>query len=171
MLTVNIVCVGNLKEKFWIDAQNEYAKRLSKFCKLNIIELFEQNKFEDTEKILQIEGEDIIKHLNGKCILLDICGKESSSEEFARQMQNISLTCSVITFVIGSSYGVSKDVKDKIKDRLSFGRATYPHNLARIILLEQVYRCFMINSGSKYHKWLKQIEKEWAKKCATEYNY
>ena len=152
MLTINIVCVGNLKEKFWIDAQNEYSKRLSKFCKLNIIELAEQNKFEDVEKILQTEGEEIIKHLSGKCILLDIGGKESSSQEFARNLQDYSLNNSSITFVIGSSYGVSQQVKEKIKDRLSFGKATYPHNLARIILLEQVYRCFMINSGSKYHK-------------------
>ena len=152
MLTINIVCVGNLKEKFWQDAQSEYAKRLSKFCKLNIIELAEQNKFEDIEKVLQVEGEDIISKLVGKCFLLDIGGKELSSEEFAQKMQDVSLNDSTITFVIGSSYGVSKEVKNKIKDRLSFGRATYPHNLARIILLEQVYRCFMINSGSKYHK-------------------
>lgn len=152
MLTINVVCVGNLKEKFWQDAQNEYAKRLSKFCKLNVIELTEQNKFEDTDKILQVEGEDIIKHLTGRCVLLDIGGKERTSEEFAKFLDNIAMSDSTITFVIGSSYGVSQDVKNKIKDRLSFGKATYPHNLARVILLEQVYRCFMINSGSKYHK-------------------
>lgn len=152
MLTINIVCVGNLKEKFWQEAQNEYSKRLSKFCKLNMIELTEQNKFEDISKILQIEGEEILSKLNGKCFLLDIGGKELSSEDFAKKLDEISLTNSSVTFVIGSSYGVNDQVKDKIKDRLSFGKATYPHNLARIILLEQIYRCFMINSGSKYHK-------------------
>jgi len=152
VITINIICVGNLKEKFWVEAQNEYSKRLSKFCKLNIIEIAEQNKFDDPDKILQVEGQDIINKLNGKCFLLDIGGKEFSSEEFAEKLNNVSLTDSIISFVIGSSYGVSPDVKNKIKDKLSFGKATYPHNLARIILLEQVYRCFMINSGSKYHK-------------------
>lgn len=152
MLTINIVCVGNLKERFWLDAQNEYVKRLTKFCKFNIVEVAEQNRYDDTAKTLQIEGEDILNRLHGKCILLDICGKEFSSEEFAKHINQLSLTNSTITFVIGSSHGVSKEVKEKIKDRLSFGKATYPHNLARIILLEQVYRCFMINSGSKYHK-------------------
>ena len=152
MLNINIVCVGNLKEKFWADAQNEYAKRLSKFCKLNIIEIEEQNKLNDIDKILQSEGQNIINKLTGKNFLLDIGGKELSSEDFAKLISQVSLSNSTITFVIGSSYGVSSEVKDKIKDRLSFGKATYPHNLARIILLEQVYRCFMINSGSKYHK-------------------
>ena len=152
MLTVNIVCVGNLKENFWTDAQKEYSKRLSKFCKLNIIELTEQNKYEDIEKILLVEGEDIEKRLAGKCLLLDIEGKEYSSNQLASLISQISLNESIITFVIGSSYGVSQGVKNKIKDKLSFGKATYPHNLARIILLEQVYRAFMINSGSKYHK-------------------
>lgn len=152
MLTINIVCVGNLKEKFWQDAQNEYLKRLSKFCKINIVEIAEQNKYEDISKILQIEGEDILNKLSGQCFLLDIAGKELTSEEFAQKVEQVSLNNSVITFVIGSSYGVSPQVKNKIKDKLSFGKATYPHNLARVILLEQIYRCFMINSGSKYHK-------------------
>lgn len=152
MLTINIVCVGNLKEKFWQDAQSEYVKRLSKFCKLNVIELSEQNKFEDVDKILQVEGEDILNHLNGKTFLLDIGAKELTSEEFAKKLSDICLTNSQISFVVGSSYGVSRAVKNQIKDKLSFGKATYPHNLARIILLEQIYRCFMINSGSKYHK-------------------
>lgn len=152
MIAINIVCVGNLKEKFWTDAQSEYSKRLAKFCKLKIIEIAEQNKYNDINKILQIEGKDIIENLDGKCFLLDIGGKELSSEEFAKNLNEVSLNNSTITFVIGSSYGVSNEVKEKIKDRLSFGKATYPHNLARIILLEQVYRCFMINSGSKYHK-------------------
>lgn len=152
MLTINIVCVGNLKEKFWQDAQNEYLKRLSKFCKLNVVEVAEQNKFDDIDKILEVEGKEIINKLNGKSILLDVGGQELSSEEFALKISKISLKNSTITFVIGSSYGISDDVKQKIQDRLSFGRATYPHNLARIILLEQIYRCFMINSGSKYHK-------------------
>ena len=152
MITINLICVGNLKEKFWRDACEEYSKRLSKFCKLKIVELDEQNKFENIEKIKEIEGQDIISHLGGKNILLDIKGKEYSSEEFASFLQTSALDNSTLTFVIGGSYGVSQNVKDKIKDKLSFGKATYPHNMARIIVLEQIYRAFMINGGGKYHK-------------------
>ena len=84
--------------------------------------------------------------------MLDIKGQEYTSEEFALKLQNMMQTDSVVTFVIGGSYGCSEDVRKNIKDKLSFGKATYPHNLARIILLEQIYRAFMINSGAKYHK-------------------
>ena len=152
MITINLVCVGNLKEKFWQEACAEYSKRLSKFCKLNIIEVAEQNKFDNIEKIKEVEGEDIISRLNGKCFLLEINGKEFSSEEFAKEISKSSLEASTLTFVIGGSYGTSDAVKNKIKDKLSFGKATYPHNLARVILLEQIYRAFMINSGGRYHK-------------------
>ena len=152
MITINLVCVGNLKEKFWQEASAEYVKRLSKFCKLNIIELAEQNKYDNIEKIKEIEGQDILDRLSGKCFLLEIGGKQYTSEEFAAVISNSALQSSVLTFVIGGSYGTSGTVKDKIKDKLSFGKATYPHNLARIILLEQIYRAFMINGGGKYHK-------------------
>ena len=152
MITINLVCVGNLKEKFWQDASSEYQKRLSKFCKLNVIELQEQNKYEDIDKIKQIEGEDICTKLSGKCYLLDIGGKQFSSEELASEIQVSSLDNSTLTFVIGGSYGVSEKVRGTVKNKISFGKATYPHNLARIILLEQIYRSFMINSGAKYHK-------------------
>jgi len=152
MITINILCVGNLKEKFWQDASKEYEKRLLKFCKLNIIELAEQNKYENIDKIKEMEGEDIIKHLDGKSFLLDIGAKQYSSEEFADKIESTSLNTSTLTFVIGGSYGVSDKVKMTISDKLSFGKATYPHNLARIILLEQIYRAFMIKGGGKYHK-------------------
>lgn len=152
MITINLVCVGNLKEKFWKDAADEYKKRLSKFCKLNIIEVQEQNKYDDIEKIKQLEGDDICTKLAGKCYLLDIGGNQYASEEFASEIQHSSLVNSSLTFVIGGSYGVSEKVRSSIKSRISFGKATYPHNLARIILLEQIYRAFMINSGAKYHK-------------------
>ena len=152
MITINLVCVGNLKEKFWQDASGEYQKRLSKFCKLNVIELQEQTKFDDIEKIKQVEGEDICTRLAGKCYLLDIGGKQFTSEDFAKEIQLSSLENSTLTFVIGGSYGVSEKVRNAIKNKISFGKATYPHNLARVILLEQIYRSFMINSGGKYHK-------------------
>lgn len=154
MITINIVCVGNLKEKFWSEAEKEYLKRLSRFCKVVVKEVEEQNKYEVVDKIISVEGEKILSALEGKSILLDIQGKELTSEQFASKIKDISLKSSSITFVIGGSYGVSSDVKRKIEDKVSFGKVTYPHNLARIILLEQIYRAFMINSNSKYHKWL-----------------
>ncbi len=152
MITINIVCVGNLKEEFWRKASEEYQKRLSRFCKLNIIELAEQNNLSSIEKTLEKEGEDILKHLSGKNYLLAIEGKEYSSEDLAKVINNDMMETSEITFVIGSSCGVSDKVKSSIKNKVSFGKATFPHNLARIMLLEQVYRAFMINSGSSYHK-------------------
>ncbi len=152
MISINLVCVGNLKEKFWKDACDEYIKRLSRFCKLNIIEIQEQNNLSSTEKTLEKEGQDILKHLSGKSILLDIEGKQYSSQEFSNKLQSLEQETSEITFVIGSSCGVSQEVKSNIKDKISFGKATFPHNLARVILLEQIYRAFMIKSGSTYHK-------------------
>lgn len=155
MITINLVCVGNLKEKFWQEASKEYEKRLSKFCKLNIIELAEQNKYENIEKIKEIEGQNILKTIDekgGKTFLLAIKGKEYSSEEFAFAIENIAMQHSTINFVIGGSYGTSEMVNEKLTNKISFGKATYPHNLARIILLEQIYRAFMLNGGGKYHK-------------------
>ena len=152
MINVKLVCVGNLKESFWKDAVGEYSKRLSKFCKLKIVELTEKNKFSDIERIKEEEGKEILANLEGKPFLLDIGGKLLSSEDFAKEIETSALSNSTLTFVIGGSYGVSKAVKDAIKDKISFGKITYPHNLARVILVEQIYRAFMINSGSSYHK-------------------
>lgn len=152
MITINIVCVGNLKEKFWKEACEEYQKRLSRFCKLNIIELAEQNNLGNDIKTLEKEGEDILKHISGKTMLLAIEGKQLSSEEFADKIEKETLTTSELTFVIGSSCGVSEKVKSGIKEKISFGKATFPHNLARVMLLEQIYRAFMIKNGSTYHK-------------------
>lgn len=152
MLTINIVCVGNLKEKFWKEAQEEYKKRLSRFCLLNIIELKEENELSQIERILEIEGESILKNLKGISYLMAIEGKQFSSEEFANKISKDSLKSSQLSFVIGSSYGVCEEVKQKIPNKISFGLSTFPHNLARIMLLEQIYRSFMINTGAKYHK-------------------
>ncbi len=152
MLNIKIICVGNLKEDFWKEACNEYAKRLSRFANIKIVELAEQNKFDNTERILKEEGCEIIKNLSGHPTLLDVQGKLISSENLAIKIQQDSLCSSELTFVIGGSYGFSQEVKDKVKDKISFGKITLPHNLARVVLLEQLYRAFMINSGSKYHK-------------------
>ncbi len=152
MINIRLLCVGNLKEEFWQKAEKEYAKRLSKFCKLEIIECCEQNKYDDIEKIKEKEGEEIALNLKGKNILFDLGGKELSSEEFASRLENLALTNSTITFIIGGSYGVSEKIKQTVQDKISLGKMTFPHNLARIMLLEQIYRGFMINAGAKYHK-------------------
>lgn len=151
MLNINIVCVGKLKEQFWKDAEKEYSKRLTKFCNLKIIEIDDVNQGEML-KDLEIEGKAILNQIKGKPYLLAIKGEEYSSEDFAEELENLKLNNSQISFVIGGSNGVSNDVVKKIPNKISFGKVTYPHNLARIILLEQIYRAFMINSGSKYHK-------------------
>ena len=152
MLNVNVVCVGNLKEKFSKDAEKEYLKRLSKFCKLNVIELKEQNKLSNTTLIKEKEGEEIIKNLSSYNILCDLGGENLSSEEFANRLEKLALKNSKITFVIGGSYGVSEKVKNACQIKISFSRMTFPHNLFRIMLLEQIYRAFTILNGINYHK-------------------
>lgn len=152
MLNVNVVCVGNLKEKFSQDAEKEYLKRLSKFCKLNVVELKEQNKLSNIMLIKEKEGEEIIKNLSSYNILCDLVGENLSSEEFANSIEKLSLTNSKITFVIGGSYGVSEKVKNACQMKISFSKMTFPHNLFRIMLLEQIYRAFTILNGVSYHK-------------------
>lgn len=152
MITLNLVCVGNLKEKFWRDAEAEYKKRLQRFCKLNIIEIEEKNNESSTEITLSKEGKEILSKSKGYIILMDRLGKTMSSEEFATDIEKLSLTNSEITFIIGSSCGVSDEVKNLSNKLISFGKNTFPHNLARIMLLEQIYRCFCINNNIKYHK-------------------
>ena len=151
MININIVCVGSLKEKFWIDAVSEYGKRLSRFCKLKILELPQQEKF-DKQKCLEGEGDEILRAVRGYKILLDIEGQQLTSNELAKKIEKVSLSNSEITFIIGGSYGVSEKVKEQVDFRLSFGKITLPHNLARVVLVEQIYRAFMITSGNTYHK-------------------
>lgn len=152
MITINIVCVGNLKEKFSKDEQAEYCKRLSAFCKLNIIEIKEQNQLVVPELILEKEGDEILKKIKGYCILCDINSKEMTSQQFAEKLNGLMQETSTITFIIGGSYGVSEKVKDAVKQKISFSPMTFPHNLFRIMLLEQIYRAFAINTGKTYHK-------------------
>lgn len=156
MLTVNIVCVGKIKESYFRDAIAEYSKRLGRFCKLNVIEVDEELQKSETakeiERVKQREGDRIIAKLNGLVIALDSQGKELTSNGLADYISNVSLTNSAISFVIGGSNGLSADVKNKADMLLSFGKVTYPHQLMRVILTEQIYRAFMINSNSAYHK-------------------
>ena len=155
MLKVNIVAVGKVKEKYFLDGIAEYQKRLSRFCDFKIIEVAEENysKFDDglVEVIKKAEAERILPHLKGKVYAMAIEGKQTSSEIFAKNLKNISQNYSEVTFVIGGSYGLSQEVKSK-SELFSFSQMTFPHTLFRLMLSEQIYRAFMINSGSAYHK-------------------
>lgn len=151
-MTINIVCVGNLKEKFSRDEQAEYLKRLSAFCKVNIVELKEQNNLSNPALIVQKEGEEILHKLDGFCVLCDLGGKQLSSTALAQNLQGCMQNASTITFVVGGSYGVSESVKNACQVSLCFSQMTFPHNLFRIMLLEQLYRAFTIINGKSYHK-------------------
>jgi len=144
MLSINIICVGNLKESYLREAAVEYIKRLSRFCKLNIIEI--------PESTLIKEKQEILKYADGYIFSLCVEGTEMSSEFFAEKIEEISMNSSKISFIIGSSEGLDSQVKQTSDFKLSFSKFTYPHQLMRIILLEQIYRAFTINNNAKYHK-------------------
>ena len=144
MIRINLICVGKLKESYWREACAEYAKRLSRFCKLEICELAE--RFSPKE-----EAEEILKHLRGHVIALAVEGRRCSSEKFAADIKKLCDAGAEITLVIGSSCGLDNAVKSRA-ELVSFSEMTFPHQMFRVILLEQLYRAFMINSGSEYHK-------------------
>lgn len=145
MIKVNIVCVGKIKESFYRDAVSEYAKRLSRFCRFEVKELAEGRNPED-------EADGILKNAKGYIIALCIEGKELSSTQLAERIKTLCDRGEEISFIIGSSCGLSEKVKSAADLRLSFSPMTFPHQLMRVILSEQIYRAFMINSGSEYHK-------------------
>lgn len=157
MVTINLICVGNIKEKYFTDAFAEYAKRLTKFCKLNVTEVAEHKltgKATDGN-ILQVkekEGEKILQKISGQVVLLDVLGKQLSSPQLADKLESFAMTNSTISFVIGGSYGVSDAVKSKADFLLSFSPMTFPHQLMRVVLAEQLYRAFTINNNILYHK-------------------
>lgn len=150
---IKIITVGNIKEKYLKDAIDEYLKRLKKFTSIEIIELKDEGLVEE-QKAIQLEGEKILKNISPKdyLITLEIEGKEYSSEEFAEKINQIQIENSNIVFVIGGSYGLSKDIKDKSKMHLSFSKMTFPHQLFRVFLLEQIYRAYKILNNESYHK-------------------
>lgn len=156
MITINIICVGNIKEKFYIDALKEYEKRLSAFCKFNIIELRETNYSNpspsEIEKIKQEEGKKILEKLKKFNVLLSLKGKEFTSEELASFILEKQQVTSEINFIIGGSYGVSREVEENVQFKLSFSKLTFPHQLMRVILIEQIYRAFTIIHNKGYHK-------------------
>lgn len=150
---IKIITVGNLKEKYLKDALEEYKKRISRYTNIEIIEVNDEGHVEQ-EKAIKIEGQKILKYISNKdyLITLEIEGKQLSSEEFATKIDNILIENSNITFVIGGSYGLSDEIKQKSNLHLSFSKMTFPHQLFRILLLEQIYRCYKINNNESYHK-------------------
>ena len=159
MLSINILCIGKVKEKFFKDAIDEYSKRLSKYCKLNILELPDEKipdktnpKLED--EIKTKECDNIINHIkkDSYIICLDLKGKEFSSEEFSKSIENISMQASQITFVIGGSLGLTEKILNLSKQKICFSKMTFPHQLIRVFLLEQLFRAFKISNGETYHR-------------------
>ncbi|MBQ8196708.1 MAG: 23S rRNA (pseudouridine(1915)-N(3))-methyltransferase RlmH [Clostridia bacterium] len=157
MVKINVVAVGKVKEKYFLDGINEYAKRLGKYCEFTITEIAEENyqKVDDAliNQIKEKEGARILPHLKGYVFAMAIEGKNFSSNDLAVKLKNLTDNGSgVITFVIGGSYGLADGVKNKANELLSFSKMTFPHTLFRLMLTEQLYRAFSINSGSAYHK-------------------
>ena len=143
---IKIVCVGKIKEKYLRDAISDYEKRISKYHKINIIEVEDSNMKEESIIILKnIKKDDFV-------ITLEINGNVISSMEFANKIDKLFITNSNITFVIGVSDGIDDIVKERSNYSLSFSTLTFPHQLFRVILLEQIYRCFKILNNETYHK-------------------
>ena len=149
---IKIICVGNIKEKYLEDAIKEYSKRISKYTKLEIIEVNDLSNLED--KCLKKEAELIEKHLDQKdyIITLDIEGKEISSVDLSNKINEINISYPNIVFIIGGSLGLDNSIKEKANYSLSFSKMTFPHQLFRVILLEQIYRSFKILNNETYHK-------------------
>ena len=160
MQRVTVLCVGKLKEKFYIDAAAEYVKRLQRHCKLELIELPEQRLPDDPspaeiQKALRAEGDAIREKLpkGGAVIALCIEGKPCSSQELSRRMADFGVQGKTqLTFLIGGSVGLDEDLKRRADWRLSMSPMTFPQHMARIMLLEQIYRAYQIGDGTKYHK-------------------
>lgn len=160
MLTVGIICVGKLKEKYWQEAYSEYIKRLGKFCKFSVKEVSEHKVAEnpsDSEILsaLNYEGKSILNAMSkfDKSVCLCIESKIFSSEDLSKLIEKEAIYgTSSICFVIGGSWGLSSEVKNRCSLSMSMSRMTFPHQLARVMLCEQIYRAFNISANGKYHK-------------------
>ena len=158
MLNINIICVGKIKEKYLSDAIKEYSKRLSKYCNLKIIELQDEklpSKLYNST-ILEIKSKESKKIIDSikkdsYVISLDLKGKEMSSEEFSKKIDNISLINSTITFIIGGTLGLTDDILQMSNEKICFSKMTFPHQLIRVFLLEQIFRAFKISKNETYH--------------------
>lgn len=150
---IKILCVGKIKEPFFRDAILEYRKRISKYTNLQIIEVDDINS-DNINIILEKEKDLIMKNINQKdfVITMEIEGKEINSLEFSKKIEELQIYNSNITFIIGGSYGLHQDIKSRANYKLSFSKLTFPHQLFRIILLEQIYRAYKIINNESYHK-------------------
>ena len=159
-MKITVIAVGKIKEKYLKDALAEYSKRLSRYCKLEIIEVADEKTpdqaSEAAEDLIRAkEGERILKHIRDHMfvITLEIGGKMLTSEEFADKIETLGVQGkSSIAFVIGGSIGLGKEVLKRSDFALSFSKMTFPHQLMRVVLLEQVYRGYRIMNGEPYHK-------------------
>lgn len=161
MLRINIICIGKIKEKYFTDAINEYAKRLSAFCKFQIAELAEEKirsnipNISQIEEVIESEGKRIMQKINSGDYVVAMCieGKMLSSEELSKTLDGVQINGkSTVDFIIGGSYGLSQAIKSRADLRLSMSKMTFPHQTARMILSEQIYRAFEISTNGKYHK-------------------
>ena len=155
-MKIKILTVGKIKEKWYAEALAEYVKRLDRFAAVEIFEA-DEGDVRDTGEAsvnaaLKKEAEQILPRLQGYTVTLDIDGRQMSSTEIASLIHREKMNNSVFTFVVGGSHGLHRSVKDAARLRLSFGKITLPHTLCRVVLAEQVYRAFMINANSVYHK-------------------
>ena len=150
---IRIICIGKIKEEFFKEAILEYKKRLSKYTLVEIIEL-EDEKIDDSKIAISREAEKIKKVLKDKeyIITLEIEGNQLSSVEFSKKLEKTFIENSNITFIIGGSHGLSEEIKSKSNFKLSFSKMTFPHQMFRVILLEQIYRSFKISNNERYHK-------------------
>ncbi len=160
MLSVKLICVGRMREKFYIDAFNEYTKRLQPYCRLRLLEPAEQKLGDspspkELEKALDREAEDILSAIPADSYVVALCieGREMSSEALAELVARVEGSGRPrLCFIIGGSYGLSPRVKARADLKLSMSPMTFPHHMARVMLSEQLYRSFKINEGSRYHK-------------------
>lgn len=159
-MNITIIAVGKIKEVYFRDAITEYQKRISRYCKLNIIEVIDEKTPDRApvllqEQIKQKEAERILKNIkeDAFCIALTIDGKKQDSIQFSEHLETLGITGkSNLVFVIGGSLGLSMNVLKRANETLSFSDMTFPHQLMRVILLEQIYRAFRIINGEPYHK-------------------
>lgn len=159
MLTINIVCVGKIKENYLKDAVDEYSKRLSKYCNLNICEVQDErlpNKINPSiiNEVKEKECSRILEHIkkDSYVIVLDLKGKEISSQDFSKKIDDIALNFnSSITFVIGGTLGLTDNILNVASEKLCFSKMTFPHQLIRVFLLEQLFRAFKISKNETYH--------------------
>ena len=160
MMNISLICIGNLKEKYWAQAVEEYSKRLSAFCRFSVIQLNEERISNnpspgEIDRILNAEGKRIIEKIPKNSYVISMCieGKQISSNELSQKIDDISLSGkSSLCFIIGGSRGLSQQVKQRSDFKLSMSKMTFPHQMARVILCEQIYRAFEISSNGKYHK-------------------